>query len=109
MKCRVIYKPDKTVAIIHPAPKSKRKDETEEQWLERVFNKAMNGELKDLPYDDIDDSELPDREYRNAWEGEKEKDISINQIKVQTIQKEKADAEERKRILDEMINEKMNK
>ncbi len=94
MKVRVIYKPDKTVAVIHPAPKSKRKDETEEEWLERVFTKAMQGELKDLSYDDIDSSELPSsREDRNAWEGEKGKGISINIIKAEQIRKEKKKAE----------------
>lgn len=70
-KCRVVYKSDKTVSVIHPVPKSKRPDETEKEWLKRVFNKAMRGELKGLPYDDIDDSELPPREDRRFWRGEK--------------------------------------
>lgn len=88
MKYRVVYKPDKTVAVIHPAPKSKREDETEEQWLERVFTKAMQTDLKDLPYDDIDHSLLPSREYRDAWEGEKGNGITINQAKVQKSKNE---------------------
>lgn len=79
MKVRVVYKPDKTVAVVHPAPKSKRENETEEEWLERIFTKAMQEELKGLPYDDIDSSELPQsREDRNAWEGEKGKGIRVN-------------------------------
>lgn len=85
MKCRIVYKPDKTVAIIYPTPKSKKEIETEKQWLERVFNKAMQVELKDLPYDDIDDSQLPSRENRDAWEGEKGVGISINQAKAKEI------------------------
>lgn len=102
MKVRVVYKPDKTVAIIHPAPKSKRKDETEEEWLERVFTKAMQPQkegqqvnpLYGLPYDDIDSSELPQsREDRNAWEGEKGKGVSINTTKAEKIRKEKKKAE----------------
>lgn len=92
-KVRCVYKPDKSVAIIYPAPKSKRKDETEEKWLERVFGKAMQGELKDLPYDDVDESELPQsREDRNAWEGEKEEGISVNSIKAEEIRKDKEKA-----------------
>lgn len=84
-KVRVVYNPDRSVAVIHPVPKSKRSNETEEQWLERVFNKAMRGELKDLPYDDIDSSELPSREDRTAWEGEKGKGVKINSVKAEQI------------------------
>ena len=43
-KIRVVYKPDKTVAIIYPAPKSRKSDETEEQWLERVFSKLPDAQ-----------------------------------------------------------------
>lgn len=71
-KVRVIYRPDKTVVVIHPAPNSKRQDETEEEWLERVFTKAMQGDLAGLLYDDINDSELPPREDRRFWRGEKQ-------------------------------------
>lgn len=101
-KVRIVYKPDKSVAIIHPALKSRRPDETEEQWLDRVFTKAMRGELKDLPYDDIDKSELPQtREERNAWEGEKGLGISINQEKAKKIK----DAEELEEKIQETIRE----
>ena len=100
MKVRVVYKPDKSVSVIHPAPKSKRKDETEKKWLERVFNKSMQGELKGLPYDDMDSSKLPQsREDRNAWEGEKGKGISVNLAKAEQIKKEK--------IKTELIQEKI--
>lgn len=102
MKVRIVYKPDKTVAVIHPAPKSKRKDETEEEWLERVFAKAMQGELEGLPYDDIDSSELPQsREDRNAWEGEKGKGISVNTVKAEQIRKEKKKVE----LIEEKLKE----
>ena len=90
MKVRIIYKADKSVAVIHPAPKSRRPDETEEQWLERVFNKAMQGELKGLPYKDIEDTELPSREDRNAWEwDDTKKKIKINTVKAQQLKDEK--------------------
>lgn len=80
---RVFYKPDKSVVIIHPAPKSKVPTETEEQWLERVFNQATesNG-LGGLPYEDIDSSLLPaERSERSAWEGSIGQPISVNQDK----------------------------
>lgn len=102
MIVRVLYKPDKTVAIIHPAPKSKRPDESEAKWLKRVFNKVMQGELKGLPYDDIDSSELPQsRENRDAWEGEKGKSIYIN-VKKAKAQREKR---EKERLIQEKVEQ----
>ena len=86
MKVRVVYKDDGNVAVIHPAPKSRRPDESEEQWLARVFQKAMaNAGLHECGYDDIDESALPPRQYRNAWEGKKGQGISINEEKVKQI------------------------
>ena len=82
-KVRIIYKPDGSVGIIHPAPKSKRKDETEEQWLKRVFDKATP---EDVEYEDVEDSKIPqDREFRDAWIGKKGEGISIDEVKKQEI------------------------
>ena len=90
MKVRIVYKSDKTIAIIRPAPKSKRRDESIEQWIERVLSKGMQGELEGLLYDDINISDLPqDRKDRNAWRGEKGQDIWIDQNVVQQLQTEK--------------------
>lgn len=80
MKVRVVYKEDKTVAVIYPAPKSRQPEETEEEWLERVFARAIkqDKELEGQPFDDIDPSELPqDRTYRDLWRGEKGKGIRV--------------------------------
>lgn len=101
-KVRVIYKPDGAVAIVHPAPKSKRSDETEDEWLERVFSKATPDGVE---YDDIDKSELPqNREDRDAWEGEKGKGVTVNQVKAIEIKNEKIRREkinkEKDRILE---------
>ena len=88
MKVRVVYKPDKSVSIIYPAPKSRRDNETEEQWLGRVFDKTMKCSFKGLEFDDIDETTLPQtREDRDAWEGEKGKGISINRAKARRIKK----------------------
>lgn len=95
MKVRIVFKPDKTISVIHPFIKSWRekditnkkgeiihKKETKEEWLKRVFDKAMVGDLAGLPYEDKDVSELPQsRKYRNAWESEKGKPITINATK----------------------------
>ena len=80
MKVRVAYKSDGKVSVIYPAPKSKRLDETEEEWLERVFTKAMKQdvELEKAPYDDINETELPqDRTYRDLWRGKKGGNIRV--------------------------------
>lgn len=100
MKVRVVYKADKSVSVIHPAPRSRRPNETEDEWLERVFSMAMVGELNGLPYDDVETSELPvDRRDRNAWEGEKGKGISVNYTKAQQLRKE---VEEEEKILEKL-------
>lgn len=101
-KVRVVYKPDKSVDIICPAPKSRRANETEEQWLTRVFDKAMRQpqtmtsegpkSLDDLgcDYEDVDSSELPQtRKDRDAWEGEKGKGVSVNEIKAAKLRADK--------------------
>ena len=91
MKVRVVYKDDGSVAVIHPAPKSRRPDESEEDWLERVFTKAMkDGGFLDCKHDDLDESALPSREYRDAWEGRKGDGISVSQEKADRIARERA-------------------
>jgi hypothetical protein len=67
--------------VIHPAPKSRCVDETEEAWLERVFSKSTP---KNAVYVDMDESKLPDRIFRDAWEIDKNK-IVVNQDKKQAI------------------------
>jgi len=80
---RILYNTDGTIAVIHPAPKSRRSDETEKQWLKRVFDKATP---EGIEYEDVEDSKIPeDREFRNAWTGKKGKGISIDKVKKQEI------------------------
>lgn len=96
MDIRVVYKQDKTVAIIHPAPKSKRSYEKEKEWLDRIFTKAMSGELEGLPFDDMDPTLLPSEEDRDCWEGEKGKGVYTN--------KEKKQVKDRKKLIDGEIS-----
>lgn len=72
---RVVYKPDRSVAIIIP---SKGGD-----YETKVLDCMKSDNLQGLPYDDIDSSQLPIRENRNAWEGEKGQPITINPAKIQ--------------------------
>lgn len=99
MECRVYYKPDKSVAVIYLAPQSKL---SKEDGYKRC---AEQSGIDGLPYDDIDSSDLPQsREYRNAWEGEKGKPITIN-----TIKKSEIDTEKTKPSLEERIEILENK
>jgi hypothetical protein len=104
MKVRAVYKDDGTVTIITPAPKSRKKGESEKVWLSRVFEKAMTGSLAAFPYDDIESNELPQTD-RSAWTGEKGKGVSIDQAKAQALKSDKTRKdlidEEKERILEE--------
>ena len=80
---RIIYNLDGTISVIHPAPKSRQKDETEAEWLKRVFDKATP---EGVEYEDVKKEEIPqDREFRNAWTGKKARGISIDKVKKQEI------------------------
>jgi hypothetical protein len=85
---RIIYREDGGVSVIYPAPKSRRKDETETEWLERVFAKATpEGAI----YDDVEDSAIPqNRDDRVAWKGEKGMGIAIEQSKADALRIAKA-------------------
>lgn len=96
---RVVYKPDKSVVIIVPSPNSKRFGETETEWLERIFNKLMQGDLEGLPYDDMDSSQLPPRAERQSWEGEKGQGVSVNVEKKEKAQHKKLIRKEKGKIL----------
>ena len=87
MKARIIYREDGRVSIIHPAPKSRRQDETEAQWLERVFSKATpeGAEFRDV---DTDKEDLSDRTFRNAWvKGVNGKAVDVDMPKAREITK----------------------
>ena len=86
MKVRVIKNSDGTISVIHPAPKSRRPLESEEQWLNRVFSKATP---QGAVFLDVNSSSLPKtREYRDAWEIEDGK-VKINKVKSDNIKNKK--------------------
>jgi len=104
-KVRIVYKPDKTVAIMYHTPKSKLSYEETMQKL------TLASKLEGLPYDDVEDTTLPDtKEDRNAWEGEKGKGVIVNQVKAKQIKDDKErepkiQAEMRK-LAEESLNKK---
>ena len=76
---RVVYKPDGTVIVLHPSPKSSL-------GLQGALEKmTREGHLEGLPFDDIDSSVLPSRKYRDAWEKRSGGGIKINQTKKDEI------------------------
>ena len=76
---RIIYREDGGISVIIPAPKSKREDETEAEWLKRVFDKATP---EGAEFEDVGKDKIPqDREFRGAWTGKKGKGISVDKVK----------------------------
>jgi len=110
IKVRVVYKPDKSISVIYPVPGSRKPGETEAQWLQRVFDETMSGELSNLPYDDMDDSQLPaTRIDRDAWEGEKGRPIELNSEKTKRTKDEKLlEKEVERQGKEENIKQKLN-
>lgn len=92
MKCRIVYKPDGQVSIIHPAPNARMPKETENAFLKRVFEKTMSDSgFKGLPYEDVDKSTLPqDRKDRDKWRGNKESGIYVDHTIVTEQEKRQA-------------------
>jgi hypothetical protein len=64
MKCRLLYRNDGGVSVIYPAPNSKKENETEKEWLDRVFKKSNPSNLL---FKDIEQENLPSRKFRNQW------------------------------------------
>lgn len=108
-KVIVVYKPDKSVSIIHHTIKGK----LTQKKLERVYNETTKGtSLEGLPYDIVDSSELPNSEehIQESWEGSKGEGILPNTVKSAKLKKEKNRKclidERKKKILEEQaINE----
>ena len=86
--CRVIYKINGQISIIHPAPKARLKDESDQVFLNRVSIKACKGtELEGLDYEDIDSSNLPDRKFRDKWRGDKQNGIRIDHSVITAVER----------------------
>lgn len=91
MNCRVIYRGDGSVVVIHPAPKAQMLGETEDDFLKRVFGKAVKDtELEGLPCDDVDPSALPERKHRNKWRGSKGKGVRVDHSVVTVAERRQA-------------------
>ena len=104
MKCRVV-KTKNGVMVIYPAPKSRLPGESEEVWYARIMEKDTP---KGAVYEDIDSSELPPRDERDAWEFDTAtKKVKINKVKAQKIKEEKLIREEKAKILEEQARQSL--
>ena len=91
MNCRVFYRADGTVAVIHPVSKARRAGESEAEFYARVMEEAVTGtDLDGLPYDDIDPAALPTRADREKWRGSKGKGVTIDTSVVTSAERRKA-------------------
>ncbi len=94
MKVRAVYLDDGSVAVIRQAPGSPR---TFKESCEKAVKDQ--DDLYGMPYDDIDDSELPaTRKYRDAWTGSKGNGITIDSTKKAEIDAERAKPTDKERI-----------
>src|SRR3990167_856302 len=102
--CRAVYRDDGGVSIIVPAQKSRNKDESEDKWLNRIFNQSQENDSRLIgrDFEDIDCSTLPSRQDRNSWTGRKGEGVSVDLVK-----KKKNDDE--KLIKDEIEKSKNSK
>ena len=114
-KAIVIYNADKTVSIIYPAPKAQKPKETEKDFLQRVYNRSVmnDASLRGMPYEIVDTSRLPSREFRDAWEGSPGKGITLNKEKSEKIKLERMKQqilqEQKDSILEETAIERLKK
>lgn len=77
MKVRVIYQADGVVSIMNADWSKKKADETEADFFDRNQDKIPH--LAGLPYDDIDNSELPpDRSTREKWRGQQGQGVHVD-------------------------------
>tara|TARA_Y100000310_G_scaffold329732_1_gene400125 strand:- start:3934 stop:4362 length:429 start_codon:yes stop_codon:yes gene_type:complete len=89
-KVIVVYKPDKTVSVIHPLKEAQHAGESINQFLQRIYSESVAGtDLEGLPYDIMNKSGLPDRNNRDAWEGEQGEGVTTNTVKAAQINKQK--------------------
>jgi hypothetical protein len=76
-KVRVSYRPDGGVSVTTFLKEACQNGEAETQCMDRIFN--QNETLKDLPYDDLDPSQLPqDRQDRDKWRGRQGRGVWID-------------------------------
>jgi hypothetical protein len=98
MKCRVIERNDGKLSIVFPNPNSQRPNESEDEFLERAYQKTVRDkpEFQGLPYVDMEHSELPldsngKKKDRDKWRmSSDKKGVKIDNSVVTETEKRKA-------------------
>jgi len=104
-KVLIVYKPDKTVSVIHPIQDTRKDGESLDTFFYRIYLDATVGnELYGLPYDVLDTSDLPNREDRESWEGVEGEGVLTNTIK----KAKKVKAKNRKKLIKERADQIAN-
>lgn len=88
-KVRVYYEVGGKVHIVRPIEKSRRPNETEAQWLKRVYEKT-EVHKRGLLFDDIDTVNLPAYNTRAKWRGSKGQGVKVDDTIVTIPEKIKA-------------------
>lgn len=74
-KIRIFYKPNGSIITMYPVMKCLKENESITEFLDKETIKAG---FKDLPYDDFSPEELPDKNMREKWKGEKGKGVWVD-------------------------------
>lgn len=82
-----------TLSVVIPAPNSKKSDESESEWLDRVTKLAG---VDKLPTKVVNESELPDRYFRDAWKFDSSKGAKVSpsdaiKVKQSKVRSERAE------------------
>ena len=99
---RIIWEqPDGSIAITIPAPKGRRVNEVEEDWIERVAVKAKpSGAIR---HPDCNSEDLPKRYFRSCWRYTNLKvDVDMPLARVQKMNEIR---EKRNKLLDDSDKE----
>ena len=97
MKKRILFNGDGSIGIITPAIKSKKKTETEDEWLTRVFEKATP---QGAVYKDYNEEDLP-TESVEFWSGSIETGVFFDQDKKNKYEEEESNG----KIIQEKIRD----
>lgn len=78
---RVFYRPDNTVAVLRVAPQACSPKEKPASCLSRIAKRDCPHDDRGacLPFDDMDDSRLPDRAKRGKWRAKKGQGIKVDE------------------------------
>ena len=75
MIIRAFYTPENKVMLLYLV----RKLNEGETFTQALDTETARGSFKDLPYDDIDAKDFPDKTKKEKWRGEKGKGIWIDE------------------------------